>query len=249
MSDPERYATVAELRAEGLPGDATTATTDAQAAILLERASQLVEQLTRNLFYEVSGTWIFDGNNSYILHMPLPIIEVTSLTINNESVELDSSAYRAYIGRTPPQDDRKNPKIELRNTQDPSIFTTGYKSRKFYKGFDQTVVGKFGFLEPDDSVPAAINECVIAIVMMTHRDMYERFGFDSGGGGGPGPIMGPLKREKTDDHETEWWQTDTAYTEANMIVPQYVHGRLKMYRAPQRMMTQNVRFEPTEIST
>jgi hypothetical protein len=249
MANPERYATVQQLRDEGLPGDASTVTTDAQALILLERASQLVEQTTKgNLFYEVSGTYIFDGNNSYLLHMPLAIISVTSLTINGESSELDSESYRVYNNRVPPQDNRKNPKIELRKTGQPSIFT-GLKSRKFLKGFDQTVVGSFGYLEADDSVPAVVNECVIAIVMMTHRSLYFRFGFDSGGGGGPGPVLGPLKRERTDDHETEWWQTDTAYTEIGLVVPQYVHGRLKMYRAPQKMVTQNFRFEPTEVNT
>lgn len=246
MADPERYATVAQLRAEGLPGDASTPTTDAKALILLERANQIVEKLTRNLFYEVSGTYIFDGNNSYLLHMPLPIIEVTSLTINNESSALDANSYRVYNNRTKPQDDRDNPKIELRRVDSPSIFT-GFKARKFLKGLDQTVVGSFGYLESDDTVPAAVNECVMAIVMMTNQDLFTRFAYDSGGGAGPGAILGPLKREKTDDHETEWWQSDTGYTEINMVVPQYIHGRLKMYRAPTKIATQNFRFEVTEV--
>jgi hypothetical protein len=238
----DRYATVAQLRTEGLPGSSTTWVTDAQALILLERASQLVEKLTRNLFYEVSGTYIFDGNNSYLLHMPIPIIEVTSLTINNETSALATNEYRAYIGRLLPQDDRHNPKIELRRSAQPSIYT-GFSPKKFLKGYDQTVVGKFGYLESDNTIPAAINECVMAIVMMTWQDLYTRFGIgDSGGGGGP-TILGPMKREKTDDHEVEWWQTDTAFQEQNLVVPSYIHGRLKLYQAPMSMRVTNYRFE------
>jgi hypothetical protein len=243
MADPERYATVGDLRAEGLPGDETNSVTDDQAKILLGRASDLVEAETNNnIFYEVSGTYIFDGNNSYLLHLPIAVIEVTSLKINNETTELPTTDYRVYNGKVPPQDHRKNPKIELRRSAAPTIYTRS-RSRSFLKGYDQTVVGKFGYVEENGDPPAIINECVIAIVMMTHKTLYERFGFDTGGGGGPGPMAGPLKREITDDHEVEWWQPDTGNTEQNMVVPQYVHGRLKHFRAPSAMRVTTFRFD------
>jgi hypothetical protein len=244
----ERYATLTQLRTEGLPGDATTDVTDAQALILLERASELVEKITGNIFYEVTGTYTFDGNNSYLLHLPLAILEVTSLKINNETTALETTDYRVYNNRSKPQDNRYNPKIELRRSTAPTIYT-GYQSRKFLKGYDQVIEGSFGFLEPDGSVPPTINECVMAIVMTTWQDLFTRFGANSGGGGGPGPMMGPLKRERTDDHEVEWWQTDTGATEQGMIVPQYVHGRLKLFRAPPTMMVTNYRFDSAEFAT
>lgn len=239
MANPERYATIQQLREEGL---SDTLVSNGKAITLLRRASELVEKITRNLFYETEGTFIFDGNNSYLLHLPLALIEVTSLTINNESSALGSSDFRAYTGRALPQDDRYNPKVELRRTQEASIFTS-FKSRKFLKGYDQTIVGKFGFLEPDGSTPATINECVIAIVMMTWQTLFARFGYDSGGGGGPGPMIGPLKRERTDDHEVEWWQGNTGNTDSGMIVPQYIHGRLREFRGPPTMMVTAFRFE------
>ncbi len=248
MPNPERYATLQQLRDEGLPGDASTDVTNEQALILLGRASELIERLTRNLFYEVSGTFIFDGNNSYLLHLPLAIIEVTSLTINNETTALASTDFRAYTGRVLPQDDRYNPKIELRRSAETSIFT-GFKTRRFLKGYDQTIVGRFGFLESDGSTPLVVNECVIAIVMTTWKSLYERFGINDGGGGGPGPMIGPLKREKTDDHEVEWWQADTGNVEQGLVVPQYIHGRLKLYRGPQAMRVTSFRFEFGEIES
>lgn len=247
MADPERYATVKQLRDEGLPGDAGTEVTDAQALILLSRASELIERLTRNLFYEVQGTFVFDGNNSYLLHLPLALIDVDSLYINNETTALGTTDYRAYTGRQTPQDDRYNPKIELRRSSESSIFT-GIRTRKFLKGYDQTLIGRFGFLESDGSTPVVINECVIAIVMTTWKSLFDRFGLYDGGGGGPGPMGGPLKREKTDDHEVEWWQGNTGNAEQGLVVPQYIHSRLKLYRSPPVMRTTAFRFEYGSVS-
>lgn len=245
MANPERYATIQQLRDEGLPGDAVNEVTDARALILLERASELVEKITNNnLFYEVSGTFVFDGTNSYLLQLPLAIIEVSSLKINNETVELPTTEYRVFNGKQPPNDDRHYPKIELRRNSPQSIYTT-FSPTKFLKGYDQTIVGKFGFVEPDGSTPPAITECVMAIAMMTWEDLYYRFYVNGdGGGGGPGPMVGPIKREITDAHEVEWWQPDTGATEQGMIVPQYVHGRLKNYRAPIYIGVTTHRFTP-----
>lgn len=246
MPNPERYATLQQCRDEGLTGGPSQVVTDKQVLILLGRASELVERLTRNLFYKVSGTFVFDGNNSYLLHLPIAIVEVDSLTINNETTPLASTDYRAYNGSLLPQDNRYNPKIELRRSAESSIFT-GFKTRRFLKGYDQTIVGSFGYLDSDGKTPTVINECVIAIVMTTWRSLYERFGINDGGGGGPGPMSGPLKREKTDDHEVEWWQGDTGNVEQGLVVPQYIHGRLKFYRGPSEMRTTSFRFEYGEV--
>jgi hypothetical protein len=241
MADPERYVTVQELRDEGLPGDVSTPVTDAQALILLQRSSDLVEKITNNIFYIVQGTYIFDGNNAYLLHLPIAIIEITSLKINNESGELATNEYRVYNGTVPPQDDRGNPKIELRNSAAPSIYS-GLRIRKFLKGLDQTITGRFGYVEEDETTPAIIKECVSAIVMMTWRDLFTRFGYESGGGGGP-MILGPKKREITDDHEVEWWQSNTGFTEQGLVVPPYVNGRLKMFKGPHPIYITKHRFE------
>lgn len=237
MADAERYATVANLYDEGLPQSLVK---PAQAKILLERASQLVEQITGNIFYRSAGTFVFDGNNSYLLQLPIPVLTVTNLYINNDTVALETTEYRVYNGRAKPNDDRWNPKIELRRNVQPSIFTGGASQQFFKKGFDQTIEGEFGFLESDDTVPAQINECVIAIVMMTFQSLYERFANTEGGG--PGPLPGPLKREKTDFHEKEWWQSSQGLTDIDMIVPQYVHGRLKLYRRPIAVRATNARW-------
>jgi hypothetical protein len=241
-SNAERYATLAQLRNEGLPDPPT----DAQALILLERASQLVESLTGNFFEERSGTFIFDGSNSHLMLVPHPIVSVTSLTINNDETALEDTEYRVYDGNQMPRDDRFNPKIELRRNETPSIFTGGVTQSVFKRGYDQTIEGSFGFLEPDGTVPAVINECVIAIVMTTWQDLFTRFSSTYRGGGS---LSGPLKREKVDDHELEFWQPNTGGTDTGLVVPDYIHTRLKLYRAPLAARVVKVRWDYAGAST
>lgn len=237
MADPERYATVQQIRDEGLE-ESSDGPSDDQVKTWLDRASQLVEKTTRNFFYEVSGTVTFDGNNSHILHLPYPVREVTSLKINGDDTALDTDQFRAYIGNTPLADYRQNPKIELRQGTAGSIYSgTAGLPLKFMKGLDQVIEGKFGYLDPPlptgtaDRVPPVVTEVVIAIVMTIAVSLYERFGYKSIGTDG-GVLIGTLKREKTDDHEVEFHKVDdTTLTEGTLFVP-YIENRLKIFKAP-----------------
>lgn len=247
MADPERYATVQQCRDEGLVegGDGPS---DDNVKVWLDRASELVEQATRNFFYEVSGTVIFDGNNGHILHLPYPIREVTSLTVNGDDAPLDAGAYRAYIGNSPLADYRKNPKIELRQGTYGSIYSgSAGLPLKFLKGLDQTIVGKFGYLDPplpggmDDRVPPIVNEVVMAIVMTIAVNLYSRFGYKGVGTEG-GLLIGTLKRERTDDHEVEFHKVDdTTMLEGSLFVP-YIENRLRMFKAPMGAKVTTVRW-------
>ena len=118
------YATIEDVRDEGLLDTDGSGPNDTLVAGWLLDAQDMVDRVSRNHFEEISGTFIFDGTNSQYLHLPLPIIEVTSLKVNNDTVVLDPDLYRVYSGRTPLQDDRKNPKIELRMKDRVTIPTT-----------------------------------------------------------------------------------------------------------------------------
>lgn len=228
----EDYATYEQCKAEGLPSSID----ETRCKVLLDRANELVEYITRNFFREVSGTFTFDGNNSHILQLPVPIISVTSLKINNDTTALDTNLYRVWNGRQKPQDDRRNPKIELRNTSlTTSIWSSGVSTSIFYKGLDQVVEGKFGYLESDDSVPQIVTECVIALVMIMSEQLYPKFY------GRPGNIAGPIVRERTDDHELEW--RSSVRDIPNYIVPKYIEDRLILVRAPTNMAVPNIRWE------
>jgi hypothetical protein len=196
------YANYQDLQDQGL--DPTTFT-EAQAKVALLMASQLIEKYTRNFFREETGTFIFDGNNSHILHLPIPILTVTSLTVNNGSTVLDSDWYRAHTGRSFPTDDRRNPKIELRrsSTASSSIYVVNSATTDiFVKGLDQTIVGTFGYLEPDDSVPLAVKQAVMILAIECIQLLYPKYG-NSTIAGSTGTV-GPVKKEEADDHSKEW---------------------------------------------
>jgi hypothetical protein len=166
--------------------------------------------------------------------MPRPIIEVTSLTINNSDTVLSTDDYKVYNGRQKPNDDRKNPKIELRRSSASSIYTRSFNTDKFWKGYDQTVIGKFGYLEPDGDPPHAIKESVIALVILMAETLYPKFH------GRLGQIVGPVVRERTDDHEIEW--RSSVRDIPNYIVPKYIQDRLMLYRSPAFMTVPSTRL-------
>jgi len=225
--DPEVYATVADLRAEGLP----TSISDDRTKYLLEKANEMIEKITRNFFRRVTGSFTFDGNNSTLLHLPNPVIEVTALKINDSTTSLDSSEYRVHNGTMRPVDDRRNPKITLR-PQSRSIYSTG-GGGKFYKGYDQVIEGTFGYLEPDGSVPATIIEAAIGITLSISQEMFASFY------GRMGEVVGPVVRERTDDHELEW--RSSVRDIPNYILPKFIEDRLMLFRGPIAVGAPNIR--------
>lgn len=233
---PYSYATYQQLLDEGYPSTISVSRTED----LLMRANQTVEVITRNYFREVSGTFTFDGDNSYYLHTPISIISVTSLKINGNTEASDTGEYRVYNGRTPPNDDRRNPKIELRRSSSSSIYTGGVSTGRFQKGYDQVLEGVFGFLEEDDSVPLLITECVIALTIMYAETLYPKFY------GRLGQVIGPIVRERTDDHEIEW--RSSIRDIPNYIVPKYIQDRLTLYKAPPFVKVVDVRWDETAIN-
>lgn len=236
------YVTVDQCRDEGL---LDTVADGGRVAQLIERASRLIDKLTRNFFFKRTGTYTFDGNNGHILHLPNPMLSVTNLYINNQDTAEDTDYYKVYNGREAPNDHRHNPKIELRYNAEPSIFTGGLATSKFQKGYDQTVEGIFGFLESDDSVPLPIQQATLIMVMTWAHGYYAKYGSMGGEGG-----VGPLKRERTDDHEKEWhnpsFTSEKAYTR-HYAVPNEVYDLIKEYHAPRAIGVTAVRWdEPIE---
>ena len=223
-----RYITAADVLSEG--GSASVPRINARIA----KWEYIVDRLTRNYFAVLEpGELTFDGNNSRILHFNIPLIEVTSMKINDEDVELDTDEYTAYTGMTPIQDDRYNPKIALRGTNKDSIFR---KTRAmFIKGLDQKVTGKWGFVEPDPDNPGsykppeAIKAVVTRLVILDLEGYFDQAtGSGSGIGGG---VVSPLRRERTDDHEVEYMKTtDVRLTWA--MLPKDIYDMMMLYRCP-----------------
>lgn len=227
------YATIEDVRDEGLP----IAINDTLVARWLLEAQAIVDNVSRNKFEPVTGTFIFDGNNTHLMHMPLPIISVTSLTVNGNTDVLDPSLYRVYNGQGLPQDDRKNPKIELRT---PRLITITsalplFGSRIFRRGYDQTIVGTWGYTESDGTVPVLIRRATVGIVMTMSDQLYPKFA------GARGHGIGPVTREKTDNHELQF---GTLIRDVGKyVLPTDIENLLLSFKAPAMARVPTVRFD------
>ena len=147
---------------------------DAKLKELIKYWQSWIEQVTGNYFEKKSISFYMDGNDSEMLHLAIPIITITHLRINDSTTDLPTDEYVVYSGRTPPNDDRQNPKIVLKQnyrrnifTDTPIVPTLGQVSkRRFLRGErNQYIEGEFGYLEADDSVPQPIIRALKRLVL------------------------------------------------------------------------------------
>lgn len=225
------YVTVAEMRAEGVAATYVDATV--QAAIDL--ASQYMDRACRQWFESRSYTAYLDGQDSDRLFLPVPIITLTELYINNRFTAQDkllTADYVVYNGKGFP-DDRRNPKVELINSrrsifQVPALQQGG---RIFMKGKrNQKLVGTFGFTEEDGTTPLLI---VRAVKKMCLRflDVLS----PTGGGSGTTTSSGVIIGESTDGHFIQYATPGSAGVKAaSMGISRdpEVEQIIQMYRAP-----------------
>ncbi len=230
------YATIEDVRDEGVPTEANGGLSDTLLAKWLLEAQAIVDRVSRNTFEPVSGTFIFDGNNSHLMHMPIPIISVTSLTVNGNEDPLDASLFRVYNGRGFPQDHRRNPKIELRVPRSVTITSALplFSTRVFRRGYDQTVVGTWGYTESDGSVPILIRRATVGIVVTMTDQLFVRFGGSRGS-------IGPVVREKTDDHELQFGSLIRDV--GKYVLPTDIENLLLSFKAPLAIQVPTVRFD------
>lgn len=216
------YVTTDDLVKEGLPAG----TDPARVTRRIAKWEAIVEKVTRQVFREIEpGELTFDGDNSRYLHFSLPLISVSSLKVNGESTALSSDEYRVYNGRSAPQDDRGNPRIELTGYRDGSIFSTRTHSI-FARGYDQKVTAKWGYTEADGSCPAPVKDAIIQLVLMDLDGVFEKIT----GGTRTQPLT-PIRRERTDGHEIEYMEiNDVRLTYTN--IPKDIYDLLMMYRPP-----------------
>ncbi len=191
---------------------------------LIAQAMSQVDLITGQFFNKRSGTFLIEGNNTGLLHLPVPIIAITSLKINGIDTALTEGAlydFVAFKGRSSPADDRRNPKISLKTGKGrSSIFTDGASNNVFMKDQIQTVVGSFGFLEASGATPSLIKR---ATLILTIKEINV-------------PLIdtatqetGPLKRKKVDIHEVEFFElkgetelnTPTGNREVDQILTKY----------------------------
>jgi len=186
-------------------------------------AMQTVDLYTGQWFNKRTLTVEIEGNNSHMLHFGVPIIEITSLKINDSEDEYDTNAYKVYNSRILP-DDRRNPKIKI-VSRGYSIYTYMGTKTVFYKGRFSTIEGSFGFLEADGSTPDLIKWATAKIVMNELTRDISASGSSA-----------VIKKEKTDLHEIEYETgsntSQSAGLQSKLTGDDSVDRILLMYKAP-----------------
>lgn len=185
------------IRAEGV----TVARADDGIVLKRIRAWQgFIERATGNWFFPRSMTLNIDGRGTPLLQLPYPIVTVSALYLNGDfDAALDADEYVVYGGRgLTERDDRRNPRIKLVTTET-SIFSgtgaAGGGNTVFEVGEqNQRVVGTFGFVEPDGSVPAPIEYALTKLVVGSSKKL----------GLSDGSAAGPKIEEETDRHRVKW---------------------------------------------
>lgn len=147
-----KYVSTADIRANLKPA-VSSANTDDAIARVIKSSENLIEMWCGRWFYKRVGyTWVLDGinqSNSYELRLPVPIINLTSLTIWSSLQNVGN--YTVYNQIGPPRDDRWNSRIVTSNLGG-EWFNTGNCYGIFPTDGLQNIilVGDFGFVEDTD---------------------------------------------------------------------------------------------------
>jgi hypothetical protein len=235
------YATYSDVRAEGFNDPKVS---NSRITSRIAKWEAIVEKMTGQVYRKVSpGELTFNGSNSHYLHFSVPLIEVTSVKINGSDTALIAGTdYRAFTGLGIPQDDRQNPKIELLGNTG-SIFSAR-SSSKFLRGADQLITASWGFVEDvAGTTPAPIKDAIVQLVMLDLDGYFDQVlkGMDS-------VAVAPVKREKTDGHEIEFGQGETASTWS--LMPRHIADIFRLYRGPWLMAAPTQRrFAESEFVT
>jgi len=203
----------------------STELSKASVEALIDTQMEFIDQWTGQFFNKRTGVFLLEGNNNYLMHFNVPIIEITKLLINETKEELfegDDLDFLAFKGRAQPQDDRRNPKIRLNRNND-NIFTGAVTNRFFLKNSTTEITGSFGFLEPNGSTPALIQRATKLLV----------FGqLQAPAVAGISPSLGGLRRVKVDLHEKEFFE-DRGINRGFQATPnKEVNNILGIYKRP-----------------
>lgn len=186
----------------------------------LLRAMEFIDLQTRQWFEPRTKTFRFEGKNSNVMFFSVPIISISAIRMNDETVPVSLSDFEVFSG----VDNRRNPRIKLR-TGSGTVFSENF-GRAFVRASYSEFDGSYGFVEADGSTPLLIKD---ATLMLTTTYLKTPLGSGSALTG-----VGPKKREKVDLHETEYFQPDDVRGGATGAISGdiAVDRILKMYRGP-----------------
>jgi len=190
------YATVADARAEGVPNSITPEAIQKQ----LDKWSEFIDAATKQWFEPRAKSLCLDGNDSRVLFLPVPIIQIDALYLNNSPDPSDPTHYSVYNRRDSERDDRRNPMVKLTSPGMTVYDSPDFRSAaRFCVGEqNQRLEGVFGFVEEDGTTPALIKEAVLRLTIKRLQSGTTLW--DQTGGGGTPAGGGLILSETTDGH-------------------------------------------------
>lgn len=204
----------------------------------IDESEEIFNTETGQFFEPVAATMVLDGDDTNSFFLSIPVISVDSITDGFRSETLDPADYHVYSGRQLGiNDDRRNPKIFGKNG---TVFQYGPGR--------WSIVGTFGFTEPDGSAPRQVKSAIITLVIdniltPVIEPAQELPQINEGLLG-----VGPITEETTDDHKQKYaYLRNPASWDPYEAVSRHpkVRRAIKNFRAPFGISTQRpVAFTP-----
>ena len=206
------YATVQDLRDEGVPSSFTDEWIERRIAL----AQEYVDRYTGRFFEPRDLEIRVDGNGTPCLFLEHPIISIDDITIELVpgggddailSIDLiDVAIYNRHISQhLEHPDDRENPKIEFLRVYDGQLVRASPMSAVLtWPRAKQNVLitGVFGYTdfavgEPEGVTPLLIREATIRLVLRNLRPKYQAVDDNGVSLGSAGPMTEMRTREQT----------------------------------------------------
>lgn len=184
------YATLSYARAEGVT---TEQASDERLQGLLDEASATIDDVTGWWFAPRAATYRFDGAGVEVLHLPAPVIALTSVSIGDDA--LDLATLHTYGLVTGPRAEMRNPKL-VRASSLPG-YRAGRAPRWPTGRRNVTVVASLGFTKADGtSPPDAIRDACLRLALRNLPRLADAAGQSE-------RRRGEVFRESTDGHSYE----------------------------------------------
>jgi hypothetical protein len=143
------YCTIKDIRDEAI---VEAKVSDERLREMISMASRFIEKATRRVFGINQDILFLDGNDKKSIMLDIPIIQVDSISIDDKEQDLN---YFVIYNRFVP-DDRKFPQIKVKSGY-AKTFTKGEQNIK--------IIGTFGYVEPDKSIPILIKRACIKLII------------------------------------------------------------------------------------
>lgn len=188
----------------------------------LLRIRDLFEAYCRQHFRPFYDVLSFRGYNHWRLPLPEPLYGLESMTVDSDPYDFGVLRVSGAVGSA-----RRNPKIEVLQ-EAITIFNRPLRAELIPSDLITEVSGIWGFVDNGTlSAPRLLR-------LAAAEEALSAFGETPSSGGGGAPVVGPVKRERTDMHEIEYAVDVSGGTRSGGLSLMSLKTRetLSMHRAP-----------------